>query len=194
MHDIEPFHNWRNLYISSDDNKCPFYGRNYSEFSFSKKIYNYFIHPQWDDFGSNTLYTKLLYVDYELGYALIDLIGEWNDCLYNDVMYLKRDFADMLIQNGINTFVLFCDNVLNFHSSDDCYYEEWYDDIKDEAGKIILINTLDHVMDELEKIRLQQYVHFGEHLNDINWRKKDPRLIKDELLNIISNQEQQLFF
>ena len=91
MHDIEPFHRWREYYVASEDERSPFYGRNYSEFHFSQKIYNYFIHPQWDHFGSATLYVKILYVDYERSYAIIELIGEWNDAIGNDIMFLKRD-------------------------------------------------------------------------------------------------------
>ena len=58
-------------------NNRRFYGRQYDEFKFTNKIYNYFIHPQWDDFGSATLYAKILYVEYDEGYAVIELMGEW---------------------------------------------------------------------------------------------------------------------
>ena len=76
MHDIEPYHEWRNLYVASDDEKSPFYGSSYSEFQFSQKIYNFYIHPQWDPIGSPTLYVKLLFIDYERSYCIIELIGE----------------------------------------------------------------------------------------------------------------------
>jgi hypothetical protein len=65
MHDIEPHFKWQNEYISSEDKLSPFHGRIYDEFRFTQKIYNYFIHPQWDEFGSQTLYMKILFVDYE---------------------------------------------------------------------------------------------------------------------------------
>ncbi len=64
MHDIEPYYNWRNLYIASEDPLSPFYGQQYSEFEFSNAIYDYFIHPQWDKFDSATLYLKILYVSF----------------------------------------------------------------------------------------------------------------------------------
>ena len=35
MHEIEPFYNWRHIYVSEEDAKSPFYGREYSEFEFS---------------------------------------------------------------------------------------------------------------------------------------------------------------
>ena len=65
MHDIEPFYNWRHIYVAEEDSLSPFFGRTYSEFEFSQTVYNYYIHPQWDDFGSRTLYLKILFVDHE---------------------------------------------------------------------------------------------------------------------------------
>ncbi len=177
MHDIEPYFQWRDQYIAADDKLSPFYGREYSEFYFSNKVYNYYIHPQWDEFGSATLYLKVLFAEYDEGYAIIELIGEWNDCLYNDVMYLKREVIDRMVDQGINKFILLCDNVLNFHASDDCYYEEWYDDVKDEDGWICLVNTLAHVEEEMEDNRLQYYVNFGERFNEFNWRPHTPQTV-----------------
>ena len=59
MHTIEPFWHWRDIYCAENDKLSPFYKREYSEFEFSTTIYNYYIHPQWDDFGSETLYIKI---------------------------------------------------------------------------------------------------------------------------------------
>lgn len=177
MHDIEPYYQWRDHYVASEDEQSPFYGRVYDEFRFTKKVYNYFIHPQWDEFGSNTLYTKILYADYDEGFAIMEMIGEWNDCLSNDVMFLKRDVADIMMEQGIYKFILICENVLNFHGSDDCYYEEWYDDVKDEQGWICMINTLDHVAEEMSNTRLQYQVNFGSEFNNINWRPFKPKLL-----------------
>src|SRR5947208_16975027 len=140
MHEIEPFYNWRHLYTSEEDPKSPFYGRMYSEFEFSQSVYNYYIHPQWDEFGSRTLYLKVIYADYELGYAIIEMIGEWNDAIENDVMTLKRDVIDIFLREGINKFILIAENVLNFHSSDNSYYEEWRDDVSEDGGWIVCLN------------------------------------------------------
>ena len=106
MHSIEPYYHWRNLYISSEDEYSTFYGREYSEFEFENKIYNYYIHPQWDYIGSKTLYLKILFNDYDEGYSIIELIGEWNDTIENDIMILKRDVIDPLIQMDIKKFIL----------------------------------------------------------------------------------------
>jgi len=175
MHDIEPHFKWRDQYIASEDKRSPFHGRIYDEFRFTQKVYNYFIHPQWDEFGSQTLYMKILFVDYEEGYAIFDFIGEWNDCLHNDIRFLKREIVDLMIPEGINKYILLCENVLNFHGSDDCYYEEWYDDVKDDDGWIAMINTLDHVEQELKDTRIQYYTNFGGIFNNLNWRPQKPK-------------------
>ena len=192
MHDIEPYYKWREYYSAEDDKRSPFYGRQYDEFKFTKKIYNYFIHPQWDSFGSATLYAKSIFVDYDESYAIIELIGEWNDCLHNDIMFLKRDFVDTLIAHGVYKFILVCDNVLNFHGSDNSYYEEWWDDVKDDGGWICMVNTLDHVFQEMESSRIQYYCNFGETLNDVNWRKKSPKDAYNEIVSIIESNVKQL--
>ena len=79
MHLVEPYYHWRNIYIASEDDASPFYNRDYSEFEFDNHIYNYYIHPQWDHIGSPTLYIKILYADYDIGFCVIEMIGEWND-------------------------------------------------------------------------------------------------------------------
>ena len=140
MHTLEPFYNWRHLYIASEDERSPFYERNYSEFEFTNQIYNYLIHPQWDHFGSDTLYCKILFINYEEHFCIIEMLGEWNDCLYNDIMFFKRNVIEPLETEGINKFILIGENVLVFHSSDDAYYEEWFDDVED--GWIAFINFL----------------------------------------------------
>ena len=186
MHDIEPFYKWRYLYKSSEDEKNPFYNRIYDEFNFHHRIYNYYIHPQWDAFGSTTLYAKILFTDYSDGYCILELIGEWNDCLQNDIMHLKRNLIDILIKEGVTKFILICENVLNFHNSDDCYYEEWQDDISDQDGWICLINTLDHVETEMRTISLHYFMEFGSPFNDVNWRILSPEaffiLIESQIL------------
>ncbi|MBK8519134.1 MAG: hypothetical protein IPL55_23465 [Saprospiraceae bacterium] len=193
MHDIEPWWGWRDEYMSETDQNSPFYRRTYNEFNFTNKIYNYYIHPQWDFFGSETLYVKILYINYKKHYALIELIGEWNDCIGNDIMFLKRELSDELIKKGIFRFAIFCDNVLNFHGDDDSYYEEWYDDIKEENGWICLINSFDHVSEEMDKYRLYYYMLYGEIYNDINWRNQKPAYIVQSIEESINNQQKQIF-
>lgn len=192
MHDIEPYYKWRDEYTSEDDDRSPFHGRLYNEFAYTQKIYNYFIHPQWDDFGSQTLYAKITYVDYDRGYAFIELIGEWNDCLHNDVMFLKREIIDYMLKEDIYKYIILCDNVLNFHMSDDSYYEEWYEDVSDEGGWIAFVNTQDHVLKDMEEARLQYYVNLGGQLADVNWHGKKPGLLFKEIEMKLANGQKQL--
>jgi hypothetical protein len=175
MHDIEPFFQWRDAYIASEDKRSPLYGRNYDEFYFTNAIYNYYIHPQWDEFGSSTLYLKILYTDYELHYAIIELIGEWNDCIYNDIMTLRREITDLMQSEGIYKFLLVTENVLNYHAAEDNeYYQEWYDEVSDNNGWVAIINPLEHVSDEMHAFGLNQYVHI---LTDSPWRGHKPRAL-----------------
>ena len=172
MHSLEPYYNWRNLYIASEDERSPFYGREYSEFEFTDQIYDHLIHPQWDNIGSTTLFIKVIFADYDEGYAIIEMIGEWNDCLYNDIMTLKRDIVDEMLPEGINKFILIAENVLNFHSSDDCYYEEWFEDIED--GWICLMNAREHVVNEMISTGIDQYIGMGGSFDDVSWRTNRP--------------------
>ncbi len=172
MQDLEPHYRWRDLYRSEDDDQSPFFEREYSEFEYTNQVYNYLLHPQWDDFGSATLYIKILFADYNEGYAIIEMIGEWNDAVTNDIMYLKRDVIEVLLENGIQKFILIGENVLNFHASDDSYYEEWFQDVED--GWIAAINFQEHVLQEFKDANIDYYLIFGGELDNMNWRKNSP--------------------
>lgn len=172
MHNIEPHYNWRHFYIASEDERSPFYGREYNEFEFSNSVYDHFIHPQWDEIGSSTLFIKILYVNYYEGYAILEMMGEWNDCLYNDIMYLKRNIIESLQDNGVNKFILIGENILNFHGGDTDYYEEWSDD--NEDGWIVGINFREHVIREFESSNVDYYIGFGGRFNSFSWRTHEP--------------------
>ncbi|MFN5620834.1 MAG: hypothetical protein ACK478_05995 [Flavobacteriales bacterium] len=174
MHDIEPYYNWRGYYVASEDPYSPFFEREYSEFEFSSKIYNYYIHPQWDSFGSQTLFMKVLYCHYEQGFAVIELIGEWNDLLYNDIMFLKREVIEPMMDQGVSKFILIGENVLNFHFSDDSYYEEWFEDVNDSDGWIALMNIRDHVQEDISSANIDSYFVLGGKLNEVKWRTMNP--------------------
>lgn len=184
MQDLEPYYNWRTYYIASEDDRSPFFGAVYSEFEYTNTVYNYFIHPQWDEFGSSTLYLKILFVDYDKQFAILELIGEWNDALYNDIMFLKREVIEPMLQEEICKFILIGENVLNFHGSDDCYYEEWFQDVED--GWIAGVNFREHVIEEFKRSNIDFYINFGGVLDDMVWRNlKPPQVFKnvEEQLN-----------
>lgn len=178
MHHIEPYYNWRSLYIASEDNSSPFFNRQYSEFEFSNSIYDHYIHPQWDDFGSGTLYLKLLFVSYDNHYCIIELMGEWNDTLYNDIMHLYRNVVEVLVEQDIRYFILIGENVLEFHSDTSDYYEEWFDNLGD--GWIIGLNFRDHVTEEFKAANIDYYIAFGGRFDEFPWRKYLP----DQLFKI----------
>jgi hypothetical protein len=186
VHDIEPYYNWLHLYNAAEDEQSPFYGREYSEFTFTHAIYNYLIHPQWDFFGSNTLYVKILYTDYIDGYAILELMGEWNDALYNDIMMLKREVLEILNEQGIQKFILLGENVLNFHASDDSYYEEWFQETED--GWIAFVNFREHVLEEFRKARIDYFINFGGDLDELQWRKLSPRQMQEAVEAVISRR------
>lgn len=174
MHDIEPFYRWRSFYVASEDAKSPFFNRQYSEFEYTHAIYNYCIHPQWDDIGSSTLFLKVIYADYSDGYCVIEFIGEWNDLLHNDIMVMKRDFLELMMAEGLNKFILIGENVLNFHYSDDSYYEEWYEEVEDAGGWIAMVNFREHVLKEMYKANLDNYFVSGGKLDELEWRTYTP--------------------
>jgi hypothetical protein len=186
VHTLEPHYNWRNHYMAEDDPLSPFYGREYSEFEYSQRIYNYVIHPQWDGFGSATLYLKLLFVDYSGGFAIIELLGEWNDLLGNDIMFLKRDMAELLMQHGVDKFILIGENVLNFHYSDEEYYAEWAEEIPD--GWVALVNFRKHVTDEMRRARITDHLLLDERLSDLDWRAATPHQVCDIVAAIVGRR------
>lgn len=174
VQNIEPYYNWRHLYSAEEDSRSPFYGRTYSEFEYSQTLYNYYIHPQWDDFGSRTLYMKLLYVDYDLHFCIIELLGEWNDAIENDIMTLRREITDELYIHGITKYIIFAENVLNFHSSDDSYYEEWHEQLEDDRGWVTILNMPQQSKHDFTRARLTNYV---ELLEMEQWRTLKPEII-----------------
>ena len=192
MQDIEPFFKWRDQYMAEEDPHSPFYKRQYSEFEFTNTIYNYYIHPQWDDFESTTLYLKILFVDYVEQFAVIEFIGEWNDAIQNDIMYLKRNVIEKLINRDIKFFILILDNVYNFHSSDDCYYEEWLDDLSEDGGWITMLGVMEHLEEEMVSTGLQYYIHFGSTFNAIEWRRLDPAILYATVEKSMKRQTKRL--
>ena len=186
MHYVEPYYNWRGYYIASEDPSSPFYGREYSEFEFNNAVYNFYIHPQWDSIGSPTLFIKILFTDYDSGFVIIELLGEWNDAIENDIMILKRDIIEPILEQGITKFILVGENVLNFHYSDDCYYEEWFDEVED--GWIAMVNFHEHVITEFERANIDHYFLMGGELEEIEWRTYLPQQFFDKVESLVNKR------
>lgn len=186
MHHIEPFYRWLPLYDSSEDPNSPFHGKEYNYELYSENIYGYYIDPAWDNFGSETLYLKILYIEYDQGYAIIELIGEWNDALNNDIMILKRNIIEHLLYLGIDKYILIGENILNFHGSDDSYYEEWFEEV--EEGWIVAINFKDFVENEMANYSIDSYINFGGALQIVKWRTLQPQVLFSAVSAMLSRR------
>ncbi|UII22813.1 hypothetical protein [Fulvivirga ligni] len=172
MHEIEPYQRWLHLYNPAEDELSPWFGKEYNYDLYSENIYGYYIDPAWDYIGSETLYIKVLYADYDEGYAIMEFIGEWNDTINNDIMHLKRNIIETYSHQGINKYILIGENIFNFHGSDDCYYEEWFDDVED--GWIAAINFPDFVREEFKNFNVDSYINMGGSLQIDKWRTMAP--------------------
>lgn len=187
MQEIEPSYQWENIYDASKDKKSPFWGRSYSQTEYENDIYGYYIHPSWDSLDSETLYCKILFTDYEAQYSIIELFGEWNDTLHNDIMLLKRNVIDYLLAVGIKHFILIGENVFNFHGSvEDDYYAEWFEEV--ENGWIVGLNFAEYVESEWGKYHIDYYINFGGNLKLPQWRTLKPEMIFLSVNHIISHR------
>jgi hypothetical protein len=109
--------------------------------------------------------------DYEEGYAIIELLGEWNDAIENDIMNIKREVVDKFEAEGIYKFIFIAENVLNFHSGDRDYYEEWYEEMMDNNGWAVLLNMPEQTQYDFRKAKLHRYLELVELGN---WRTFKP--------------------
>lgn len=186
MHTIEPYYNWLKFYNSAEDDRSPFYGKEYNHDVYSDTIYGYYIDPAWDAIGSETLYIKILFADYDHGFAVIEFLGEWNDAINNDIMHLKRNIIEGLIREGIDKFILIGENIMNFHGSDDSYYEEWFEEV--ESGWIAAVSFPDFVQDEMRKYRIDCYFNMGGTLQVEQWRTLQPQNFCDLVSKLIQRR------
>ena len=186
MHNIEPYYNWLKYYDPAADERSPFYGKEYNLDVYSETIYGYYIDPAWDGFGSETLYLKILYADYQAGFAVLEFIGEWNDAINNDIMTLKRNILELMMAEGINKFILIGENILNFHGSDDSYYEEWFEEVGD--GWIAAVSFPQFLQDEFRKYHVDQYINMGGTLQIDQWRTLRPQNFFDLVSTLIQRR------
>lgn len=186
MHTIEPFYRWLSAYNVAEDPNSPYDGKEYNFDLYSENIYGYYIDPHWDFMGSETLFIKILWADYHRGFIIIEFIGEWNDTINNDIMHFKRNIVDHFTPLGINKYLLIGENILNFHGSDDSYYEEWFEDMED--GWIAALNFRDFVLDEMRQFNIDSYVNSGGTLDLINWRTLKPQQLCEQIDQLISRR------
>ena len=174
------------MYDPALDERSPFHGKEYNYDVYSETIYGYYIDPAWDFIGSETLYIKLLFVDYDRAFAIIEFIGEWNDAINNDIMHLKRNVIELLGAEGINKYILIGENVMNFHGSDDSYYEEWFDDVED--GWIAAVSFPEFIRSELQKYNIDSYINMGGTLEIERWRTLPPQTFFEVVSQLIQRR------
>jgi len=87
------------------------------------------------------------------------------------------------MSHGIDKFILIGENVLNYHFSDDAYYQEWFEDI--EKGWIAAINFRSHVMREFQGANIDYYIAFGGNLNELDWRLFTPHQLFDKINSLM---------
>lgn len=193
MHKIMPYDRWNQYYNSSNDEKSPFAGKEYNYELYSDNIYGYYIDPAWDYIGSETLYIKIIYTDYDAGFVVIEMLGEWNDALHNDIMQFKRNILEHLMLNGINKFVLIGESVMNFHGSDDCYYEEWFEEVEEAcidggSGWVAGVNFHEHVQEEMKLFNIDNYVNMSGSLQIEKWRTLKPTVFFELVSSLIQRR------
>ena len=105
-------------------------------------------------------------------------MGEWNDAIENDIMTLRRNITDIMYIRGISKFILIAENVLNFHSSDDSYYEEWREQVEENGGWIVIVDMPTQSQYDFRQARLTNY---AELIDFTQWRTLKPEIIFQQL-------------
>ena len=100
-------------------------------------------------------------------------------------MFLKRDYIEPMMAQGIHKFMLIGENVLNFHTSDEEYYAEWFDEVNDADGWIALLNFRPHVLEDLQRANIDQYFLLGGHLNALAWRTTEPENLYEKVEGMV---------
>jgi hypothetical protein len=77
---------------------------------------------------------------------------------------------------------LIAENVLNFHSSDDSYYENWREEVSEEGGWIAILNMPEQSQYDFKRARLTHYVQLMELEQ---WRTMKPEGVFQQVDNSI---------
>jgi len=170
--EVEPFYGWLDYYSAERDQRSPFHGVEPSLFEYNRAIYNMPAHPLWDDIESDGLLVKILFAHYKAGFAIVELMGEWNDLHQNDFKLLCENCLTYLVDNGINRIILIAENVFNVWPGTDDYYEAFNEELED--GWLFLLRPRDHVRAEFQKYRLAPYLYWNDAIDALHWRKTKP--------------------
>lgn len=173
LRDIEPFYGWQHLYQTEKDTLSPFYEVTHSEFYYDRFVNGIPMHPQWEDFGSESLLCKIIYANYKVGFAIIELVGEWNDLFENDYKLFAENCLTYLVDNGIDKIVLICENVFHIYLQDDDYYDAMQEEMGEE-GWICLLKPREEVVEEMTQYHILDYFFWSQILDEVNWRALNP--------------------
>ncbi|MGB4845051.1 MAG: hypothetical protein WBP16_11340, partial [Ferruginibacter sp.] len=88
----------------------------------------------------------------------------------------------IMFSQGINKFILIAENVLNFHSSDDSYYEEWREQVEDTGGWIAVVDMPAQSQYDFRQARLTNYITL---IDFPQWRTLKPELVFQQLDDVI---------
>ena len=113
-----------------------------------------------------------------------DYIGPWITEILENMA--NKTAARLMVSFGIDKFILIGENVLNFHASDECYYEEWFDDVDD--GWIAMVNFHDHVIKEFSNANLDHYFVMGGQLEELEWRTFRPLQFCQKVESLVSKR------
>ena len=75
---------------------------------------------------------------------------------------------------------------MNFHGSDDCYYEEWFEDM--EEGWIVAINFPKFVTDEWNVYNVDNFLIYSGDLEIANWRTLKPAALLERVTGILQRR------
>lgn len=184
MHDVEPFDGWQLYYDANMDDRSPFRDADHQFHATTRQIYNYVANPLWEPIGSESLLVKILFADYDRGYGIIELIGEWNDLHQNDFKLLVEECLAIMQYEGINKFIFICENVFNIYVNDEDYYEAFTDELQD--GWVCLLRARDHVKEDFQSYGLDQYLFWSPQIDEIMWRKLRPWQLFEAAENVIN--------
>lgn len=186
LRDIEPFYGWLDLYSHEHDEKSPFHHVEHNLFFYDRSINQIPVHPLWDEIGSESLLVKILFADYNEGFAIIELFGEWNDLFENDYKLLGENCLTYLIDQGIDKFILICENVFHIYLQDDDYYQALQEEM--ENGWICTLRLREEVRQDMVDYGISSYFFWSPVLDEMAWRKMKPF----QLFGIINSRMQKI--
>jgi hypothetical protein len=79
---------------------------------------------------------------------------------------------------GIFKFILIAENVLNFHSSDDSYYEDWREQLEDVGGWVVILDMPTQSQYDFVQARLNNYVAL---MDFPQWRTLKPEIVFEQI-------------